>query len=222
MEKAVEKAVADLVVEINAAITAHPDAKAAEMRAVRRGFSKKISEWEGLPVLKVARDLVKEDNVWSRFFAYELVQNHAAAAAMVDEDKLWELGRGMKDWPEVDTFACYVAGPAWRAGQVENSVIMQWARSRDRWWRRAALVATVPLNTKTVGGSGDVGRTLTICELLIDDRDEMVVKAMSWALRALSKRSPQAVNGFMTKYQERLAPRVLQEVSHKILHGTKA
>ena len=61
--------------------------------------------------------------------------------------------------------------------------IERWTESPDRWWRRAALVATVPLNVAAQGGTGDATRTLRVCELLVDDRDDMVVKAMSWALR---------------------------------------
>ncbi|HUS10646.1 MAG TPA: DNA alkylation repair protein, partial [Pyrinomonadaceae bacterium] len=64
----------------------------------------------------------------------------------------------------------------------------RWARSKNRWLRRTALVSTVPLNNKARGGRGDSERTLMICEMLLDDRDDMVIKALSWALRELSKR----------------------------------
>jgi hypothetical protein len=38
-------------------------------------------------------------------------------------------------------------------GRVPDSLIHRWARSPDRWWRRAALVSTVPLNSGA-GGAG--------------------------------------------------------------------
>lgn len=61
----------------------------------------------------------------------------------------------------------------------------------DRWvWRRAVSVSTVPLNMKSRGGIGDPQRTLAVCDLLIADRDDMVVKALSWALRELAEREP--------------------------------
>lgn len=37
----------------------------------------------------------------------------------------------------------------------------RWARRPDNWWRRAALVATVPLNVKSQGGRGDVSRAFS-------------------------------------------------------------
>src|SRR5690606_10410674 len=107
----------------------------------------------------------------------------------------------------------------WRAGQIEDDVVLGWAGSDDRWWRRAALVSTVPLNVRAQGGSGDAKRTLRICRRLVADRDPMVVKAMSWALRALAVPDPTAVSAFLERHGERLAPLVLREVRSKLETG---
>jgi 3-methyladenine DNA glycosylase AlkD len=127
----------------------------------------------------------------------------------------------MNSWDQVDCFAPYLAGPAWRNGQIGDEVIAEWARAPDRWWRRAALVSTVALNVKARGGSGDTARTLAVCELLIADRDDMVVKAMSWALRALSVHDPDAVQYFIDEHRAALAPRVTREVGNKLRTGLK-
>lgn len=81
--------------------------------------------------------------------------------------------------------------------------------------------STVPLNTKARGGSGDVARTLKICEMLIADRDEMVVKAMCWALRELAKREPKLVRAFLSTHKDVLAARVTREVNNKLTTGLK-
>jgi 3-methyladenine DNA glycosylase AlkD len=138
--------------------------------------------------------------------AYELVQHHKQAVASLNARCLEELGQGLDSWVAVDTFACYLAGPAWRERQVSDALIKRWARSRDRWWRRAALVSTVPLNLKARGGTGDQSRTLDICAMLVKDRDDMVVKALSWALRELAKRDPESVRGFLAEHEYELAP----------------
>lgn len=100
-------------------------------------------------------------------------------------------------------------------------MIRRWAKSEDRWWRRAALVSTVPLNVRAQGGSGDAARTFAVCELLLADRDAMVVKALSWALRALVKPDPEAVRQFMEKFADNLAPLVKREVRNKLATGLK-
>ncbi|MFC1707543.1 DNA alkylation repair protein, partial [Planctomycetota bacterium] len=116
---------------------------------------------------------------------------------------------------------CYLSGLAWREGHISNKVVHGWARSKDRWWRRAALVSTVPLNMRSRGGSGDTKRTLAVCRFLIDDRDDMVVKAMSWALRALIGHDRTAVVQFLQQHESRLAARVLREVRNKLTTGRK-
>ena len=132
-----------------------------------------------------------------------------------------ELGSGNENWWNVDAFALFLSGPAWRERQVPDAVIKRWARSPDKWWRRTAVAGTVALNNKARGGSGDAARTLMICEMLIDDREDMVVKAVSWALRELSKRDPELVRKFLSRYENRLAPRVAREVGNKLQTGLK-
>ncbi len=128
----------------------------------------------------------------------------------------------MDTWGAVDCFGVNVAGPAWKDGRLEDEIVEAWASSSSRWWRRAALVSTIPLNSRSRGGEGDAGRTLAIRRLLIADRDKLVVGALSWALRELAKRDPRAVWSFLYENEKALHPRVGREVSNKIRTGSKA
>jgi 3-methyladenine DNA glycosylase AlkD len=190
------------------------------MRVLRRGWSRRAEASPPHVVLELAERLAPTGG-WERIVAYELVANHPGAMRALTPRRLRVLGRGMNSWGLVDTFACYLAGPAWREGQVPDSVVQAWCRSEDRWWRRAALACTTALNVPARGGKGDAARTLAICALLLDDRDDMVVKAMSWALRSLSQRDPKAVKAFMAKHADALAPRVMREVGTKLTTGRK-
>jgi 3-methyladenine DNA glycosylase AlkD len=191
------------------------------VRAVRRDFSARLSRDPAAVVLDLAYRLLDEGGFTNRFVAYELVAHHRAALRSVGPAELERLGRGMDTWEAVDTFASYLAGPAWREGQVGDALVHAWARSPDVWWRRAALVSTVPLNTRARGGRGDAARTLAVCEMLTADREDMVVKALSWALRELAKRDPDAVRTFIDRHRTSLAARVLREVGNKLATGLK-
>jgi 3-methyladenine DNA glycosylase AlkD len=206
-----------LAEEIDARLQALPSSKTEQVRAVRREFSKRIAEASSQDVVMLALRLLDRH----RLVAYELVHYHRAALRSLGEHELELLGNGIASWDAVDTFACYLSGPAWREHQVTDALIEQWAHSPDRWWRRAALVSTVPLNLKARGGRGDTARTLLICRLLVADRDDMVVKAMSWALRELSRHDPQAVRDFLAEHKGKVAARVLREVQHKLTTGLK-
>ncbi len=213
-----------LAAEFRRAIRALPSRRVPAVRALRREYSRRLKAAPGRAVVQTALGLVDDMDLTERFVAYELVLFHQAAAASLGARDLQHLGRGLDRWEATDTFACYLSGPAWREGQVSDALIARWARSRDRWWRRAALVSTVPLNNRARGARaerGDAARTLAICALLVDDRDDMVVKALSWALRELSRHDPAAVRVFVQAHAAALAPRVRREVANKLRTGLK-
>ena len=82
-------------------------------------------------------------------------------------------------------------------------------------------MSTVPLNLRAAGGRGDAPRTLAICCSLVADRDDMVVKALSWALRQLVVWDPNAVHAFLDAHDKALAARVRREVRNKLETGLK-
>jgi 3-methyladenine DNA glycosylase AlkD len=198
-----------------------PDFRTATVRAFRRGVSRRLRDRPPEEVVTLALRLLRRSDIVSRFVAYELITHHPRALASLRAKDLEQLGAGIDSWGAVDTFSCYLAGRAWRARQVPDRLIHRWARSPDRWWRRAALVSTVPLNNRTQGGNGDAKRTLAVCRLLVHDTDDMVVKAMSWALRELVKRDPQSVRAYIAEHEASLAKRVLREVRNKMTCGLK-
>jgi 3-methyladenine DNA glycosylase AlkD len=213
--------VALLAADIESRLSELDGIKTEGLRAIRREFSKRLARADASVVIQVALRLLEQSGIASRFVAYELICHHRVALGSLRAKELRQLGRGIDSWGAVDCFACYLAGPAWREKQVRDTLIHRWAASSDRWWRRAALVCTVPLNNKTRGGKGDIARTLRVCRLLVCDRDDMVVKALSWALREAAKRDPEPVRRFLAIYESVLAPRVLREVRNKLRTGLK-
>jgi 3-methyladenine DNA glycosylase AlkD len=210
-----------LISTIRNRIAALRPANTPNLRKLRREISKQLADAEPRVVLDVAQHLIKALDLGQRFIAYELIRHHGPTLASLREKDLLRLGRGLDSWGAVDCFACFLSGQAWRERQVADDLIHRWARSSDRWWRRAALVSTVPLNNRTQGGHGDAQRTLVVCAMLLADRDDMVVKAMSWALRELAKRDADAVRAFVADHRDALAPRVLREVRNKLSTGLK-
>jgi DNA alkylation repair enzyme len=206
-----------LAAEIDRRVRALPEPSTATVRRLRRDYSRRLRPAPAEQVLALALALVDR----RRWVAYELLAFHPGGLACLDLERVERLGRGMADWGSVDAFGCVVAGPAWRLGRIPDPAVRDWAASTDRWWRRAALVATVPLNLRSRGGTGDTGRTLDICGRLVADRDDMVVKALSWALRTLAPWDPAAVRGFLQDHDEALAARVRREVRTKLDTGRK-
>jgi 3-methyladenine DNA glycosylase AlkD len=209
--------------EMAAAIVAEceglPVRNTPNLRLVRRKYTRLLKEAEGEELLQIAGELRQTGRY--RWFGYELVRAHPAAFKLLDATTLEDLGQGMDSWWTVDAFACTLSGPAWLAGQVPDRLILEWTYSPDRWQRRAALVSTVAWNVRSQGGPGDTRRTLAVCRRLAADPDDMVVKALSWALRELVAHDPQAVRAFLDEYDGILAGRVKREVQNKLRTGLK-
>jgi 3-methyladenine DNA glycosylase AlkD len=196
--------------------------------------SRNFRSWKELPAafLKETAELSPDEAIdlagrlWQlrehRFLyaASRLIHRHPTAFSKVRWKVLEPLGNSMDSWGSVDMFAT-LAGPAWRESQVSDARVLRWTRSKNRWWRRAALVCTVFLNRKSQGGRGDTPRTLAVCEQLVKDRDDMVVKAMSWALRDLIAHDRKAVERFLGKHDAHLPALVKREVRNKLTTGRK-
>jgi len=208
-----------LAAQIVAEIHALSAPNTTTVRAVRRQYSKQLTQVDAAFMLEVAHVLITQFN--QRWLAYELVRYHKAAFRTLGAAEIEALGQDIHSWDTVDAFARILAGPAWLQGQLSDATIHQWARSTDLWWRRTALVSTVALNMRSQGGKGDVPRTLAICELLVADHEDMVVKALSWALRELIVHDAGAVETFLATHERALAARVKREVRNKLTTGLK-
>jgi 3-methyladenine DNA glycosylase AlkD len=211
----------DLFLQVNAL----PVPSVPTIRPIRRELSRQVSGASPEVILSLALAILERSlgagEPDLRWVAYEIAHYHRPTLASLDLDKLEQLGRGLDSWDSVDVFSLYLSGPAWRNGQVSDSDVHNWAKSADRWWRRVALVSTVALNLKARGGTGDVARTMPVCRMLVDDKDDMVVKAMSWALRAVLPHGREAVVEFLAEYDHCLAGRVKREVGTKLKTGRK-
>ena len=153
--------------------------------------------------------------------SYELIaKDRHLLDALVYED-LASLGQNLDNWASVDHYSVGIFGVLWRKGVVRDAHIQALLESENFWERRIAVVSTVSLNLRSRGGHGDTARTLRVCEQVVDDRSEMIRKALSWALRELSKHDREAVILFMEQFRDRLSGRVIREVNHKLEFGTK-
>jgi 3-methyladenine DNA glycosylase AlkD len=215
----VEEGVSGLAQRIDAEVRALADQSVAALRRERRRWSARLRGERPEVVFGVALELL--ERFGQRWVAYELILYHPSALGKVNDSNVERLAARLGSWGDVDQFATLLAGPAWRTGRIEDQTVHGWAGRADRWWRRAALVATVPLNTRSQGGRGDTARTLSVCERLVHDRDDLVVKALSWALRALVGHDPRAVQLFLTTHDEALAARVKREVGARLSTGRK-
>jgi 3-methyladenine DNA glycosylase AlkD len=192
-----------------------------DFRILLKKWQEEVKNWPPEKLVDYAKELVDTKIFESNQLAYELLWKNKKSLNSLRLHDLVHLGKNMDNWATTDTFSVLISGYAWRENQISDADVLNWLKSDNRWWKRTAVVSTIPLNLRSRGGKGDTKRTLMICEKVIPDRDDMIVKALSWALRELSKSDKPAVEQFMEKYESLLAGRVRKEVYTKLLTGRK-
>lgn len=192
-----------------------------ELRGVVREYKRRLASQSAEDVYQIALNLLAKNVTECRQAGYELVAGHKGARTLLTPKRIEALGQGIDNWACVDSFCCTLVGRAWREGRVSDATIMRWSQSLNVWWRRAAVVATVPLNIKSHGGVGDAARTLMVCQPLLDDKEVMVQKAISWALRSLVPWDRESVQAFLTEHSDTVSALVRREVTHKLRTGKK-
>ncbi|MGA7126925.1 MAG: DNA alkylation repair protein [Chthoniobacterales bacterium] len=209
----------ELVVQIENQAALAKSSTVPVLRAIRKRVSGQITGLDRSVIIEGALTLITNGRV-HRFVPYELVQYHPATMEKITWPEIEQLADGIASWSEVDSFGCSISGPAWAGERINDSKIKTWARSPNRWLRRAALVSTLALNGQPPAEES-TGRTLEICRMLVGDRDDMIVKALSWALRRLGTKDPIAARNFVDQHRAKLASRIVREVNRKLETGRK-
>ncbi len=104
-------------------------------------------------------------------------------------------------WDLVDRSAIWVVGE--HLVDKPRDVLYELARSDRPMERRTAILSTFAFIRR-----GDVDDGLRIAELLVDDKDELVQKAVGWMLREIGKKDAQRHAAFLEKHAATM-PRVM-------------
>lgn len=106
----------------------------------------------------------------------------------------------INNWDLVDLAAYYVIGP--HLLDRPRDVLYQLAKSESPWERRTATLATFSFIRR-----GQLDDAFAIAELLLDDPEDLVHKAVGWMLRTTDGNRP-ALNAFLDRHAARM-PRVM-------------
>jgi len=208
----------EIATRYRAEITALSRRDTPHLRALRKLWSQGIQAETGEHVVAVAEALEAVSPQEGKWLAYELIRHHKAAFGEVSQLLVERFAERAASWYAVDALGTILVGPLWASGRLPHELFDAWSHSENRWLRRSALVATVGLN----GSRPDPDRTFPICLRLADDRDDMVEKAVSWALRYLSQKDHDAVVAFMDAHGGKFGARVRREVLNKLTTGLKS
>ena len=91
-----------------------------------------------------------------------------------------------------------------RAKPKRSYDVFRWAKSRNRWRRRAACVTLI----RGVREEKFFPEVVRLSEMLLADDDDMVQKGLGWLLREAAKYNPKRTVPYLMKIRKR-APRLV-------------
>jgi 3-methyladenine DNA glycosylase AlkD len=116
--------------------------------------------------------------------------------------------RESKTWALVDGLAGDVVGAILVAHPVETTrVLDRWARDPDFWIRRSSLLAEL----RPLRAGADLAPFLRRADLMLDEREFFVRKAIGWVLREVGKRRPVEVTAWLAPRTHRASGVTMRE-----------
>jgi len=113
------------------------------------------------------------------------------------------LGR-ISSWADHDALVHCLIAPMVAAKPARTAKVFRWAKSADRWHRRAACVAVIR-GTRQRMFFAEIER---LSDLLLIDEDDMVQKGLGWLLRETAKADAKRTVPYLMSIRER-APRLV-------------
>jgi 3-methyladenine DNA glycosylase AlkD len=152
--------------------------------------------------------------VADQLFSGSVLEEKVAAVFLLEHldvqcgDREFRLFEGWLDrigsWADHDALVHDLIAPIAVAEPARVKNIFRWARSKDRWHRRAACVALI----RGARAKMFFPEIVQLSNLLLTDEDDMVLKGLGWLLRETAKFDPKRTLAYLMKIRER-APRLV-------------
>jgi 3-methyladenine DNA glycosylase AlkD len=152
-------------------------------------------------VLKLLASKYHEERLFALLLLVDKYQRGA------DREKAWIYkhylanSQYINNWDLVDSSADKIVGV--HLQQRSRKPLYQLARSKSLWQRRIAVMATFHFIRKH-----DFNDALAICEMLINDEEDLIHKATGWMLREAGKRDITVEKAFLDRFNK-VKPRVM-------------
>ena len=190
----------------------------AKLRSVAVRFRRKIQNEFGLEFLvqvadKLFTGWVLEEKVFAVFLLEKLTKEFGAAEFQLFESWLPRIS----SWADHDGLVHYLIAPMIAAEPNRAARVFRWAKSPDRWHRRAACVGLIQ-GTRKKMFFPEIKR---LSDLLLSDEDDMVQKGLGWLLRETAKADAKRTVPYLMSIRERTPRLVLRTACETLPADTK-
>ena len=143
-----------------------------------------------------------------RAVAMFVLEANEPALGARDIPLLTRLLRESRSWASLDWICLKVLAPMLLRVPLLRRTLPRWARDRDFWLRRAALLTLLP-GVK----QGDVpfSAFAALAVPMLGEREFFIRKAIGWGLREVSKKNPAVVASFLRAHRADVSGLTMRE-----------
>jgi 3-methyladenine DNA glycosylase AlkD len=192
--------------------------RTADLRRAIRSYRKEILREHDFDFLvRVADQLFSGPVLEEKVAGIFLIENLTEKCGD-DEFKLFEswLDR-ISSWADHDGLVHYLISPMVAAKPARAKSVFVWAKSPNRWHRRAACVALI----RGARARMFFPEVVKLSDSLLTDQDDMVKKGLGWLLRETAKFDAKRTVPYLMKIRERVPRLVLRTACETLPPGVK-
>lgn len=137
-----------------------------------------------------------------------------------EDIKIYEnwVNQYVNNWSDCDTLCCTTIGYNLIQFPENVKMLKSWAKSKNRWTKRAAAVSLVVPGKKGYY----LADVFQIADILMMDPDDMVQKGYGWMLKETSKAYEKEVFDYVMKHKARMPRTALRYAIEKMPDELKA
>jgi 3-methyladenine DNA glycosylase AlkD len=179
--------------------------RTAELRKVAVRIRRTVLRERGLDFLvQVADRLFRGRVLEEKIFAVFLLEKLTGQLGDAEFRRFESWLARITSWADHDGLVHYLIAPMVAARPSRSRSVFVWARSRNRWHRRAACVALIQGARRKMF----LPQIKQLSNLLLTDEDDMVQKGLGWLLRETTKHNAAKAIPYLLQIRAR-APRLV-------------
>ena len=186
-------------------------------RAVRRCRKEILREHEFHFLIQVADQLFSGPVLEEKVAAIFLLENLTAECGDTEFNLFESWLDRIGSWADHDGLVHYLIAPMVAAKPARTKSVFRWAKSPDRWHRRAACVALI----RGAREKRFFREIVKLSDSLLGDKDDMVQKGLGWLLRETAKFDAKRTVPYLMKIRGRAPRLVLRTACETLPAGAK-
>ncbi len=187
--------------------------RAPIVRKISQAYFTKVRKEPKREIFRLCEELLKSGYGEERAIAFDLafrVRRHTTPSDFGVFES-W-LKKHVSDWAACDDLCCHALGELIFRFPRFLPKVRKWARSDNRWFRRASAVVLI----YSVRRDRNIEALYEIADALLMDEDEMVQKGCGWMLKEVSNLHPQEVFDYVMEHKTIMSRTALRYAIEKL------